>query len=68
MYHKLKHTVITLVSFSFLVLSTDSMAQKLRCGTMERFEYESKENNALLLQRNSISKALKQWKKNIFNL
>lgn len=64
MYHKLKHTVITLISFLVLVLSNHSKAQELRCGTMERFEYESKENNALLLQRNNISKTLKEWKKN----
>jgi len=53
MYNKLKHIVLTLISIFILGISTPTTAQELRCGTMERFDYENKENNALLLERNS---------------
>jgi hypothetical protein len=64
MYNKLKHIVLTLISIFILGISTTTTAQELRCGTMERFDYENKENNALLLERNSISKTVREWKKN----
>ena len=67
MYNKLKHIVLTLISIFILGISTPTKAQELRCGTMERFDYENKENNALLLERNSISKTVREWKKKTYS-
>ena len=64
MYNKLKHIVLTLISIFILGISTPTTAQDLRCGTMERFEYASKEHKDVLQKRNAINKVVRDWKKN----
>jgi len=58
------HTLLLLFSILLLGYSHSLLGQDLRCGTMERFEHECKENQDLLLNRKAINKKIKKWKKN----
>ncbi|MBL6657856.1 MAG: T9SS type A sorting domain-containing protein [Flavobacteriales bacterium] len=64
MYYYQNRTLHLVLSLFLLSLSFVSEAQDLRCGTMERLEYECKDNHNLLQKRNTINKAIKEWKKN----
>lgn len=58
------HTLLLLFSILLLGYSHSLLGQDLRCGTMERFEHECKENQDLLLNRKAINMKIKKWKKN----